>query len=73
MRIWLTGGRGFVGSHLRDVFAAMPVDLGEIRLPGQVSEESMDARLTWSRITAEDAPTLTVDLSVGLGEIEVRS
>lgn len=49
------------------------VDLGEIRLPGQVSEESMDARLTWSRITAEDAPTLTVDLSVGLGEIEVRS
>ena len=45
----------------------------EVHSCQQVSEESMDARLTWSRITAEDAPTLTVDLSVGLGEIEVRS
>ncbi|MDO5533180.1 MAG: PspC domain-containing protein [Propionibacteriaceae bacterium] len=48
------------------------VDLGEIRTPDG-SAEGIDAAQPWSRIEDPAAPTLIVDLAVGLGEIEVVS
>lgn len=55
-----------------NVIVNVRVDFGEARLPG-TTDEGIDVEHSWSRIDDPAAPTLTVDVNVGLGEVEVRS
>lgn len=47
--------------------------LGEVSLPGGVHGEGFDIQQEWSRIVDPAAVTLTIDVTVGLGEVTVRS
>ena len=47
------------------------VDLGEIKTPSG-DREGMDLDHTWSRVDDPAAPTRTIEVEVGLGEVVVR-
>lgn len=48
------------------------VTLGDLTMPDGFAD-GLDARREWRRITDPGAPTLTIDVTVGLGDVEVRS
>ena len=54
-----------------NVVVDVRVELGEVALPDG-SADGVDVRRSWSRIDDPDAPTRTIQVEVGLGEVRVE-